>query len=286
MSEQVMSRVYKIKMDGLQITTTVDSAYAKPDGRPDTVDIASARGLHRHAIYELFFVDEEPFTVFLEEETKTYTNCLVCIPPFLSHTTCRDTDLKFMFSFTDKENSGGAFAEFMHSFFDANRLVCGKSSEALKVYIREFWRSIYQKNTLSDAMAQSFLSLIFYELYNCNGVMSRVDSQELCDSYLCKIDVLMTDIRRKITLQSVADALGLSTKQTSRIIRKNYKTTLSDLVTQRRLSVACALLTRSRMSVADIAEDVHFPSVSYFFAQFKKTYGCTPLQYRKNNMKQ
>ena len=101
------------------------------------------------------------------------------------------------------------------------------------------------------------------------------------DSYLVTIDKVLNDYQQKIDLKALAKELNLSTKQASRIIRKNYKTTLSDLLTKKRLSVACSLLTNSNMPIIDIVEYINFPSESYFYSQFKKLYNCTPLQYRK-----
>ena len=83
----------------------------------------------------------------------------------------------------------------------------------------------------------------------------------------------------------MADKLGLSTRQTSRVIMKYYNSTLSELVTNQRLNVARHMLLSGEHSVSEIVEAVNFSSESYFYQQFKKKYGTTPRKYVKANRK-
>ncbi|MGN0179120.1 MAG: helix-turn-helix domain-containing protein, partial [Monoglobaceae bacterium] len=122
--------------------------------------------------------------------------------------------------------------------------------------------------------------------YTCNSGIEEKNSNQRFDSYFIAIDGIIKDYQKNINLKSVADDLHLSTKQASRIIKKYYKTTLSQLVVKKRLGVACALLENSDMAVSDIVKHINFPSESYFYSQFKKAYETTPLQYRKSKKQQ
>ena len=53
------------------------------------------------------------------------------------------------------------------------------------------------------------------------------------------------------------------------------------MVRRKRLDVACALLKNTDMAISEIVTHINFPSVSAFYGQLKKTYGITPLHYRK-----
>ena len=50
-----------------------------------------------------------------------------------------------------------------------------------------------------------------------------------------------------------------------------------------RLTQSLALLRQSSMSIAEIAQAVGFGNQSYFTECFKRDFGQTPLQFRKQN---
>ena len=59
------------------------------------------------------------------------------------------------------------------------------------------------------------------------------------------------------------------------------KTTLSKLITKHRLKAAQNMLLSGKYSISSIVEEVNFSSESYFYSQFKKEFGMTPLKYKK-----
>jgi len=104
-------------------------------------------------------------------------------------------------------------------------------------------------------------------------------------NYLDKIENMLFDFQEDINLGTLAEKLGLSTRQTSRILRKNYNSTFSEMFCERRLDIAETLLRNTDMTVAEIVEYVNFPSESYFYARFKKRYKMTPTSYRETRLK-
>ena len=80
----------------------------------------------------------------------------------------------------------------------------------------------------------------------------------------------------------MAEHVYLSTKQISRIIKKEYGCTLSQLVTDKKLAAAKKLLKDTDMKIGEIALAVNLGAENYFYLLFKKKYNQTPLQYRKS----
>lgn len=277
-----LSKIYKFKLSNMNITVTIDDSYSGMIPVKDSNYIPAFETLHNHALHELFFVGDEPFTIFTEDGMTEYKNCFVCIPPLLNHYSVRYEDYRILFSFQQHTNTHSDFSDFIYRSFSTDKPFCGAINRSLTFYIKEFSNLIYSQNELADESAISVLKLIFYNIFNSNTKVQTPKNQTVNDSYLIKIDAAVSDFKKDITLQSVADILGLSTKQTSRIIRKYYNATLSELVMKMRLRVACKLLSGSDMSISDIVEYINFPSESYFYSQFKKTYGSTPLKYRKS----
>jgi AraC-like DNA-binding protein len=60
---------------------------------------------------------------------------------------------------------------------------------------------------------------------------------------------------------------------------------IGTFITRCKLEEAKILLTYSDKSLADISNYFCFSSQSYFQNVFKKQYGITPMQYRKNTQK-
>ena len=90
-----------------------------------------------------------------------------------------------------------------------------------------------------------------------------------------------THIKEKITLSDVANHVYMSNKQVSRIIMREYKMPLSELITQKKLQIAQALLKKTDKKVKEIATTVNMGMENYFYTIFKKHYGVSPMEYRK-----
>lgn len=79
----------------------------------------------------------------------------------------------------------------------------------------------------------------------------------------------------------MAKDLGLSRSYLSRHFSEQTGITLQDYVLQTRLEAAANMLRFSEEQIGAIAEYLCFPSQSYFAERFRKQYGMTPGEYRK-----
>lgn len=275
------SKIYKFKISDLKLTIIIDNTHTinSPKNIDETyfTDIE----LHYHAVYELFFVNSSPLTVYTDNGIIEYKNCIVCIPPFFKHRSCGNSINRFLFSFEQSGKSQSSFCNFISEFFSKEEPFEFNANTAIDFYIRQAAELFHSKNKLSDEITDSLFKLIFYHIYDSNIKSAEKDEIKTNESYLLKIDGIIHNYRDDINLQSFADALCLSTKQTSRIIKKNYKKSPSELITERRLEVACSLLKYTDKSISEIVEHINFSSETYFYYRFKKAYGCTPMEYKK-----
>ena len=65
------------------------------------------------------------------------------------------------------------------------------------------------------------------------------------------------------------------------IIKKQTGSTFSRLLETRRLEQACFLLKNTDLTIEDIAENIGYENLSFFYRLFRRTYGSTPREYRK-----
>ncbi|MBO5370078.1 MAG: helix-turn-helix transcriptional regulator [Clostridia bacterium] len=284
MNLSINSKIYRIKISDTDINVTVDDSYSYPNRFTSSSPISPLKMMHNHAIYEFFFVGDEGLTVFSDNGSKEYKNCIVCIPPLFNHFSTRKSDYRILFSFNSPYNKKTDFSRFMNKLQKTDKPTELKSDENLMFLVNQFSQLTDSHSSVSEEAATCALKLIFYYVFDLNSDIKEKTTADISNSsYLIKIDSLLYDFQKDIKLTTIADVLGLSTKQTSRIIRKNYKMSLSELMKEKRLRTACILLTQSSMPISDIVEYINFPSESSFYSQFKKHYGCTPLAYRKSH---
>lgn len=86
-----------------------------------------------------------------------------------------------------------------------------------------------------------------------------------------------------LTLEALSSHLGLSTRQTQRLLKKQYGQTFLQKRTQARMAAAVSLLSDPSLTLTAIAEKTGYSSVEHFSTVFRKFYNISPKEYRKNN---
>jgi len=90
-------------------------------------------------------------------------------------------------------------------------------------------------------------------------------------------DHLQTDL----SVDTIADAVGLSPSQLQRRFRAALGRSVVQEILRKRLDEARHLLRSSNLPIADIGPKLGFHSDSYLYRSFRKHFGMTPVQYRK-----
>ena len=85
----------------------------------------------------------------------------------------------------------------------------------------------------------------------------------------------------KLTVADLAAAAFCSQRECYRCFQLCLHQTPADYLQHVRLQAACKLLIETDLSVTEIAQRSGFSSSSYFGAQFRQEYGCTPTRYRQ-----
>jgi AraC-like DNA-binding protein len=267
--QQFSSKAYKLNVADLSLRVFLSESL--------TGSVSAEEGeqtrqfLHFHTQHELFFVGNSPLVMQIGEEERSFVNTALCIPPFLQHRVKERQDVYGM-----RLELRAAHALFPDT-------VCELSLSPFSYDCLARLREVYRRGgDIAKEMAEALLRTLFLDLYaaNMRGVSGK--ERDSVDDYCMVIDDFVHQHYDEVlTLDDVARALHLSTKQTSRIIRSHYHTTLSALLNEKRLTVAASLLEETELSVTEIAERLFCRSDNYFFRLFRACYGCSPLQYRK-----
>ena len=84
-----------------------------------------------------------------------------------------------------------------------------------------------------------------------------------------------------LSLEDLAKRLGLSTRQTGRLLQKQYGKTFLQKKTEARMSAAAILLSNAEYSITSIVEELGYSSIEHFTSAFRNYYATSPRQYRK-----
>lgn len=89
------------------------------------------------------------------------------------------------------------------------------------------------------------------------------------------------NIDQPLSLQAIADTLGVNPSHLSRTFKKALGMTLTDYINKLRIEEAKYMLDHSNDSVTEIAAHVGYSDSNYFSKVFRKWERVTPLDYRK-----
>lgn len=89
------------------------------------------------------------------------------------------------------------------------------------------------------------------------------------------------DLKHRYPVESLAYEFGISASSLKKYFEQVYGISISEYVRERRMELACRLLTGSRLSIADIAAEAGYNNQGKFGSVFKKYTGKTPLEYRR-----
>lgn len=86
------------------------------------------------------------------------------------------------------------------------------------------------------------------------------------------------------TIENLAEEIGISRVQLHRKLKDLMGVSTSEFIRNLRLKQATILLKENKVNISQIAYAVGFSNPILFSSAFKKTYGCTPKEYRERNM--
>jgi len=95
----------------------------------------------------------------------------------------------------------------------------------------------------------------------------------------CK-EYIYSHIKERITIEDLADEVGVSASYLSRLFKKETGISVSAYIREQKIDIAKNLLRFSDFSMIDIANRLSFSSQSHFIQQFREIVGMTPKKYR------
>ena len=120
--------------------------------------------------------------------------------------------------------------------------------------------------------------IVFLYLSTFENQKNIYDSNHYVADIVAKID---SQLYMNSSVQEICANYPYSQSLLLRQFKSLTGYTIVEYKKKQKIHYACELLTKTNARMLDIADLLHYESISYFVHAFKKEMGCTPSEYRK-----
>lgn len=173
--------------------------------------------------------------------------------------------------------------------FAAHPFWFGQGDTSIREWMSLLIRELENRQTGYELMLQSLLQQIIVMLVRgyTDSLPAEADrsgkSLNPADLTYLTIEEAFLYHYHDITLESLACQIGLSTRQTERLLQIHYHKTFMEKKTEARMSAACSLLRGTNASVSSVAETLGYSSAEHFSTAFRNYHHMTPSAFRKRS---
>lgn len=243
------------------------------------------------AVLEIGFVEQNPVILTLEgKEYRIDENCIFIIPPQCSFgVRALETGLH--------RHTSVEFLVKCRSFFvgscppPAGRILTlpmilppSQNSHEVISLIRSI---VLKKNAQPSRSYFEECADFMQLLHNLSRLVQELDrdddispgNRRYCDHAKAFVS---ENIGRRITICEVAEAIGISKNYLTNVFSSSEGIPLIEYINRRKLSYMMDLIRRYDYTLAEAGEHVGFTDVNYISRMFKRYYGVTVTEYKRN----
>ena len=119
-----------------------------------------------------------------------------------------------------------------------------------------------------------------------NGALTNEETECKDTSFMQALALIHEKYNEKLTIERLAKEARMSRATFTRRFICICKLPPAEYIIRKRVEVAESMLKTSNTTISEIAESVGFYDIAHFSKVFSKYHGCSPIEYRKNSMKQ
>ena len=156
-------------------------------------------------------------------------------------------------------------------------------------------KMVYDVKSTPEAVFGDDLMNVYYHIEELNAFSSRLKedsmtliaflSRESSESNRSVVQYAVLHIRNAnpadLSIQSIADALSISTGHLSRVFHQETGKKLVEYLQEVRMEHAVRLIRENELTNEQICEAIGYSRLQYFSAKFKEYYGVTLNEYRR-----
>lgn len=141
--------------------------------------------------------------------------------------------------------------------------------------------SEYYSDDKTNEVIDAYMTIIFSKLL-------RIYKNKQLSNYQIDKSVLILEILQyleknymNITLTDAANHFGFNPTYLSNYIKKQTGRTFKDLVIQKKMTTVCFYLVNTDIPIYEIAKEVGYDNLGFFYKKFKSIYHLNPQEYRE-----
>lgn len=177
-------------------------------------------------------------------------------------------------------------ADFLSNTFRYNHPVSHyllfrlENQKAIENLMENMILSLIEGNPKEDDINQYSMGLVFLYLMNHMESLEHNSSQSYKDVVVQATMKYIDTWYRTANLGKVAQDFKLTVSALSKIIKNQTGHTFQEHLMRKRFQKAVVYLVETDLPTDEIAANVGYENISFFYRQFKLRYGMTPRQYR------
>lgn len=255
--------------------------------------------MHIHDYIELSYVYSGKVTEIIKDKTITLKEGQVSIidtgiPHSILPTNENDIIINmlmrkeyFTTSFLSRLSTKGIISQFLVNAIsdktnhDNYIIFNSDNNEKMPNLIKELLCEYYDKSLFFNEIIDCYMILIFTELlktfqYDTNKSLSNSKGSATV------IDILnyLEENYMTCTLASTANHFNFHPNYLSSLIKKSTNKSFKELIQAQKLTRCSILLSNSNMPIYEIATEVGYQNLNFFYKKFKDYFGVTPNEFR------
>ncbi len=171
--------------------------------------------------------------------------------------------------------------------FESTKIWFGQDNQSIHPLMQQIFLELENKYTGYQKQVETLLQQLVIQLIrnfeNKQVSQKQYKPSDLAYSKYFIIEEYFLFEYKMLSLEDLSSRLGLSPRQTERLLKKHYGKTFLQKKAEARMSAASILLMDPNKRITDIALDLGYSSVEHFSNAFGRYYHKSARDYRKYN---
>ncbi|OLS33519.1 AraC family transcriptional regulator [Bacillus sp. MRMR6] len=154
----------------------------------------------------------------------------------------------------------------------------GEQSKVMEI-MENIMCEFFDRDFCSSEIIDSYLVVLFSTLIRNNKIINEAPNNHKDESILDYLKYI-EDHYRDCSLVEMGQTFGFHPSYLSTLLKKSTGNSFKELLQIQRLNQAALLLVHSDLPIPEIAEEVGYSSVTFFYKKFKELFNETPHNYK------